>query len=170
MENDFIETGKVVNTHGKRGEVKLQPWADSPGFLTGFEKLYIDGKPIKMLSARVHKGCVIATLEGVDDIDAAIKMKNKIVSVKREDVQLEEGRYFIADLVGLCALNAETGEKLGTITDVLTLPANNVYVIKGERDCVENRAREILVPAVPEFIIETNVNEGYVRFRLIDGL
>jgi len=162
MKNEYIETGKIVNTHGTGGEVKLQPWADSPGFLTSFEHFYIDGVPVKVLSARVHKGCVIATLEGVEDIDAAIKMKNKIIKVKKDDVRLEEGRYFVADLIGLKAVNAETKENLGTLTDVLPLPANNVYVIKGNR--------EILVPAVPEYIIETNIDKGYVRIKLIEGL
>ena len=142
--------------------MKLQPWADSPDFLTSFEHFYIDGAPVKVLSARVHKGCVIATLEGVEDIDAAIKMKNKIIKVKKDDVRLEEGRFFVADLIGLRAINAETKENLGTLTDVLPLPANNVYVIKGDR--------EILVPAVPEYIIETNIDEGYVKIKLIEGL
>ena len=162
MKNEYIETGKIVNTHGMRGELKLQPWADSPDFLTGFEHFYIDGVPIKVLSAKVHKGCVIAALEGVDDIDAAIRMKNKIIMVKKEDVHLEEGRHFVADIIGINALDAETGEALGKVIDVLTLPSNNVYVIKGER--------EILVPAVPEFIVETNIEEQFVRIKLIEGL
>jgi len=162
MKNEYIEAGKVVNTHGVNGEVKLQPWADSPGFLTGFEHFYIDGVPVKVLSARVHKGSIIATLEGVDDIDAAIKMKNKVIKVKKDDVQLEEGRHFVADLIGLRAVDAETGETLGIVDDVLALPSNNVYVVKGER--------EILVPAVPEFIIETNLENGIIKLRLLEGL
>jgi len=162
MKDEFIETGIIINTHGIRGEVKLQPWADSPAFLTGFEYFFIDGVPVRVLSAKVHKNSVIATLEGVDDIDAAIKMKNKIIKVKKEDIELEEGRFFVADLIGLRAENAETGENLGTVQDVLSLPSHNVYVIKGER--------EILVPAVPEFIIDTNLNEGCIKIRLIEGL
>jgi len=161
-EVELIEAGKVANTHGVRGELRLQPWADSPEFLTGFEYLYIDGVPVKVLSAKVHKGCVIATLEGVDDIEAAIRMKNKVIKVKKDDIHLEDGRYFITDLIGIKAIDAETGETLGTLSDVLSLPSNNVYVIKGER--------EILVPAVPEFIVETNLEKGYVKLRLIEGL
>jgi len=162
MKDEYIETGKIVNTHGMRGEVRVQPWADSPGFLTGFDHYYIDGEPVKVLSSKVHKGCVIAALEGIDDIDAAIRMKNKIINVRKEDVQLEEGRFFVADLVGLQAVDAETGESIGTLSDVLSLPSNNVYVIKGER--------EILVPAVPEFIVETNLADGFVKLRMIEGL
>jgi len=162
MKEKLLEAGKIVNTHGIRGELRLQPWADSPDFLAGFERLYIDGAPIKVLSARIHKGCIIAALEGVTDIDSAIRLKNKIVCINRDDSALEEGRHYIADLFGLRALDAETGEELGAVCDVLSLPANNVYVIRG--------AREILVPAVPDFVTEVNIAAGYIRFRLIDGM
>jgi len=162
MKSELIETGKIVNTHGINGQLRLQPWADSPVFLTGFEYFYIDDVPVKVLSASVHKSFVIVSLEGIDTIDAAVRMKNKIVSVKREDIKLEEDKFLIADLVGLNAIDAATDKKLGIVSDVLPLPAHNVYVIKGER--------EILIPAVSEFIAETNINEGYIKFNLIEGL
>jgi len=160
--SELIEAGKVANTHGIRGEVRLEPWADCADFLTGFEYIYIDEKPVKLLSAKVHKGCVIAALEGVGDIDSAIKLKGKIIKIKKADVELEEGKFFVADLINMKALDAETEEELGIVTEVLTLPSHNVYVIKGER--------EILVPAVTEFIVETNIPDGYIKVRLIEGL
>ena len=162
MGNRFLEAGKIVNTHGVHGEVKIQPWADSPDFIAGLERLFIDGSPVKLLSAKVHKGCVIAALDGVNDIDGAIRLKNKIVFIDRNDAPLDDGRYFIADLIGLRALDADTGEELGIVADVLSLPANDVYVIKG--------AREILVPAAPGFIVETDIDGGYIRLRLIEGM
>ena len=162
MEDRFLEAGVIVNTHGVRGEVRISPWADSPEFLAGFERIYIDGEPIKMLSARVHKSFVVASLDGVSDFDTAIKLKNKTIYIDRGDAVLEEGRHFVADIIGLRAVNADTGEELGTVEDVLSLPANNVYVVKGDR--------EILVPAVPDFVVETNIDEGYVKIRLIEGL
>ena len=162
MVNRFLEAGKIVNTHGINGEIKIQPWADTPEFLTGFEHLYIDGSPVRLLSARVHKGCIIAALDGVTGIDAAIRLKNKTIYIDREDAPLIDGRYFVADLIGLRAVDFNSGDELGTIADVLKLPANDVYVIRGKR--------EILVPAVPEFIIETNIGEGYVKLRKIDGM
>jgi len=162
MKEKLLEAGIIVNTHGIRGEIRIQPWADSPDFLAGFESLYIDGRPIKVLSAKIHKGCLIAALEGVSDINSAIRLKNKTICIDRDDVELEEGRFFIADLVGLRALDFETGEDIGIVAEVLTRPANNVYVIRGKR--------EILVPAVPEFIIETNIPEGFIKLRLIEGM
>ena len=162
MKIDFLEAGKIVNTHGVHGEVKLQPWADSPDFLASFDRLFIEGAPVKVLSARVHKGCVVAALDGVSDIESAIRLKNKTVFVARADVQLEKGRNFIVDLIGLRAVDAENGEDLGVVSEVLSLPSNNVYVIKG--------VREILVPAVPDFIEEINVGDGFILVRLIEGM
>ena len=162
MRNRFLEAGKIVNTHGLRGEVRIQPWADSPDFLAGLERLYIDGAPVEIRSARVHKSNVIAALGDVTDIDGAIRLKNKTVFIDRDDVQIEEGRYYVADLVGLCAIEADTGNELGTVADVLPLPSNDVYVVRGDR--------EILVPAVPDYVREVNIEAGYVKLRLIEGM
>ena len=151
-----------MNTHGIRGDVRLQPWADSPDFLTGFNCIYIDDIPVNLLAAKVHKGCVIATLEGINNIDAAIKLKGKIFKIRKADAKPEEGKYFIADLIGLTAIDADNGDELGNVTDILSLPSHNVYVITGKR--------EILVPAVSEFIIETNIDDRYVKIRVIEGM
>ncbi|SHH53311.1 16S rRNA processing protein RimM [Sporobacter termitidis DSM 10068] len=158
----FIEAGKIVNTHGVRGEVKIQPWADSPEFLCGFKTLYIDDRPVKILSAKAHKTNVIALLEGVVGVDDAIRLKNKTVSINRDDAALEDGAHFITDLIGLAAVDEDTGRTLGTITDILPLTPNNVYVITG--------TREILVPAVPEFVKHIDTGAGRVTFRLIEGM
>jgi len=160
--SEFIEAGRVANTHGIHGNIRLEPWADSADFFSEFEQIYIDEKPVKLISAKRHKDCLIVALEGIDDIDAAIKLKGKVFKIRKADVKLEEGKFFIADLIGLSALDADTGGELGCITDVLVLPSHNVYVIKGQR--------EILVPAVSEFIIETDLDKGYVKIRLIEGL
>ena len=74
MSESLIEAGKIINTHGIRGELKIQPWADSPEFLLGFDRIFIDGNPVKIMSAKVHKSCVIAALEGVFNIDDALKL------------------------------------------------------------------------------------------------
>lgn len=163
MKTKFLEAGQIVNTHGIRGEVKIVPWCDSPEFLCDFDVLYMDGKPVQVEQARPHKGNVIAKLAGVDDVNAAMCLKNKIVSIDRDEVELPEGRHFLADLFGLEVRNAETDEVIGTIHDVLTLPANEVYVVKGG-------AKEYMIPAVDEFLVETNIEDGYVRIRIIEGM
>ena len=160
--NQFLEAGKIVNTHGVRGEVKIESWADTPDFLCGIKTLYIDGSPRRVLSARAHKAGVIALLEGVGSLDEAILLKNKTVSIDRKDAPLEEGRHFVADLIGLKALDDATGSELGKITDIIPLQAHPVYVITG--------SREILVPAVPEFVRGIDIDAGTVTFRLIEGM
>lgn len=163
MQKKFLEAGQIVNTHGIRGEVKIVPWCDTPEFLCDFDVLYLDGKPVQVEQARAHKNNVIAKLAGVDDVNTAMCLKNKIVSIDRSDVELPEGRHFIADLIGLEVRDAQSGAVLGTITDVLTLPANEVYVVEGTN-------REYMIPAVDEFLAETNIEGGYIRVRLIEGM
>ena len=162
MKNQFLEAGQIVNTHGIRGEVKIVPWCDSPEFLLQFDTLYLDGRPVNVLEARVHKGNVLARLEGVEDVNAAMVLKGRTVFIDRTGVELPEGRHFIADLIGLNVVDADSGEALGVVADVLTPPAHEVYVVKG--------AHEYLIPAVDEFVIETNVEGGYIRVRLIEGM
>ncbi|NBI66241.1 16S rRNA processing protein RimM [Pseudoflavonifractor sp. 60] len=165
MLKQFLEVGKVTNVHGLMGEVKVQPWADSPEFLCQFQTLYVDEShwPIKVERARVHKNMVIIKFEGPTDVPSAMSLRNAILYIRRADAKLPEGAFFLADIYGLEAQDAATGEVLGKIDDVLTLPANNVYVVKGG-------ARELMIPAVAEFIAETNIEGGYIRVNMMEGL
>ena len=161
----YLEVGKVTNVHGLMGEVKVQPWADSPDFLCQFKTLYVDEAhfPMKVERARVHKNMVIMKFEGPSDVPSALSLRNAILYIDRADVDLPEGTFFLADIHGLEVRDAATGEVLGKIADVLTLPANNVYVVKGG-------AREMMVPAVPQFIAETNIAGGFIRVNMMEGL
>lgn len=161
MANQLLECGKIVNTHGIRGEVKIQPWADSPEVFCALPALYIDGAPVALRSARVHKGNVIALLEGVSDVDQAMLLKNKVVWLNRDDLRLPEGTFFLADLIGLRVVD-EAGQELGILDEVLSPSRQQVYVVKGDR--------ELMIPAVPQFILETNVAGGYIKVRLIEGM
>ena len=163
MKKRYLEAGKIVNTHGIRGELKIQPWADGPEFLKGFRKLYVDGKPFEVISAKVHKGCVIAAFAGIDNIDSANLLRNKIVFIDREDAKLPKGAYFLQDLIGLPVINDETDETIGALTETINMPASDVYVIKGENG-------EILVPAVPEFIKKVDTEAGFIRIKFIEGM
>lgn len=157
----FLEAGKIVNTHGIKGEVRIQPWVDSPEFLAEFRRLYIDEKPYKLLSGRTHKSFLITRFEGIDDINQAMALKNKTVFFDRDDAKLPEGHFFIDDIMG-ASVRDEDGAELGKLADVIEAPSANVYVVKGER--------EILIPAVPQFILKTDVTAGIITVRLIDGM
>lgn len=158
---DFLEAGKIVNTHGIKGEVKIQPWADSPEFIQALPQIYLDAKPIRILSSKIHKGHLIARLEGIDDIDSAIRLKNKVIFLSRADVKLEEGKFFVQDIVGLPVIT-DTGESLGKLKDIISKPAQDIYVVEGDR--------EYLIPDVADFILEKNLAEGYIKVRLIEGI
>ena len=166
MLQKYLEVGKITNTHGLMGEVRVQPWADSPEFLCKFKKLYLDNQGswgIKVEHARPHKNMAILKLENITDIPSAVSLKNAILYIDRDDAKLPKGSFFIADLMGIEVRDAATGEVLGKIADVRSLPASNIYVVQGGE-------REILIPAVDAFIAETNVEEGYIRVNMIEGL
>ena len=162
MKQQYLQTGKIVSTHGVRGEVKLLPWADSPEFLLQFHTLYLDGKPFRVEQSRVQKTCVLLKLEGIDTVEAASGLRDKIVSIARADARLPEGSVFIADLLGLPVYNGDV--LLGRLTEVMPTPANDVYIVRAED------GQEHLIPAVPDFILEQNLDKGYIRVRLIEGM
>ena len=157
----YLEAGKIVNTHGVRGEVKIEAWADTPEFLCGFDTVYIDGQAVDLRSARVHGNFVIASLDGVENINAAMALKGKIVCIDRSDVRLPAGRVFVADIIGARVVS-DTGEELGVLADVWERPANNIFVVRGRR--------EILIPDVPEFILSLDAESGLVTVHLREGM
>ena len=162
--SQYIEAGQIVNTHGVHGQVKIVSWLDSPVFLKSFRTLYLgeEKKPVKVRSSRVYKRFVIAALEGVEDVNAAMALKNEVVFIDRNDAALPEGSFFFSDLFGGRVVS-DAGVELGRLTEVLERPGNNIYVVNSEK-------REWLIPAVPEFIISTDVENGVVTVRLMDGL
>lgn len=160
MKQDLIPTGQIVNTHGLKGYVKVMPWADSPDVLTDFDRFFIDGKEYAVEYAAVQKSMVLLKLEGIDSIDDAARLRDKELCLARADTELEDGTVFIADLLGLPVL--ADGQEIGRITEVLTPPGNDVYVVKG--------THEYMIPVVREFVEEINVDEGFVKVRLIEGM
>lgn len=162
MEQEFLEAGQIVNTHGIQGEVKLQPWVDSPAFLLDFPTLYVDGEGKQVAAARVHKNMLLIRFQGVDDVNAAMRLKGKTVYLARKDAKLEPGRFFLADLIGL-TVKTETGEVVGTLTEVMTPPAQNIYVVAGEDGTH-------MIPAVPEFVKKVDIPGGEVTVSLIEGM
>ena len=162
MNKEFLEAGKIINTFGVRGELKVQPWSDTVDFLKQFDTVYIGGKPVAVANVRVHQRNVLLTLEGVSDLDAALPYKNKVIEVRRDDIQEIEGEHFVADLIGLDARNADTGEVFGKVSDILAYPAQDLYEVKGDKT--------YLIPDVPAFVKEINEEEGYISFVLLEGM
>ena len=163
MKQERITVGVIVNAHGIRGEVKLNPVGFDPAFLAEFDRFSIGGKETRVLSSRVHKSVLLLTLPGVEDMDAALALKGKTVEIFADDVELPEGEYFDVELEGCTVLDDTTGEELGKLTRVLHYPAHKVYEVKG--------AREYLIPAVPQvFIASVDIDGGVVRVHNMKGL
>lgn len=165
MNNGLLEIGKIVSVHALKGEVRVYPWCDTPDFLTEFDELCLDGKWLEVESARVHKNIVILKLEGIDTPEMAQKQVNKVLYIDRDQVELPEGTYFIADLIGLKVIDADDPEKLyGTLTDVTETGANDVYHIRFENGKTQ------LIPAIPQVVIETDLENGVMVIRPLEGL
>lgn len=163
---DYLEIGKIVTVHGLRGDVKVQPWCDSPEFLCAFPVLYLgkEKKEVEVLDARVQKNMAILRLDGYETVEQAEMLRNQMLYLHREDVELEDDTYFIQDLIGLDVLDADSGVFYGTLKDVLQTGANDVYVVQPEN------GKEVLIPAIPDVIVETNLETGCMKIRPLEGL
>jgi len=166
MKSLYLECGKIVNTHGVKGEVKVEPWCDSPSVFAKLPKVYLkkgnDFECHKLVRASVFKQLVVTGLEGIDDVDKAALLKGQTLYAAREDFHLKAGAYFIADLIGLPLIDAQSGAQYGTLREVINRGASDIYVIDtpdGER----------MMPAVAEFVIKIDIDKA-IYVRPIEGM
>ena len=166
MKKQFLDSGKIVGTHGIKGEVRIDPWCDSPEFLCAFKKLWLDenGTEFIEVKSRPHKNIALAKIKGVDTIEAAEKYRGKVVYINRDDINLAEGVHFVQDLIGLEVKDAGNGRVYGKISDVLRTGANDVYHIADEKGNVK------LIPAIPEVVAETDIEGGVMKITPLEGL
>ncbi len=161
---EYIEVGQIVNTHGVRGEVKVQPWDVSAGQLSGFRTFYMDGEPFRPTSKRVQGDMVLMKLPEIDDMDAAAALKRKVLSIRRADVHLKSGEHFDAELVGMNVYNYFPHTYIGTVTEILTYPAHKLYKVKGPE-------KSYLIPAVQDvFITDVDEEKREITVRMMEGL
>ena len=164
MRPEFITVGTVVNAHGIRGEVKVNPAGFDPAFIASFRTLYIGGKETKVTAARVHKSTVLLTLPGVDTMDDALALKGRTVAIRRTDARLPKGQFFDEELEGCTVVDDATGQEIGRLDKVLSYPAHKVYQVRGG-------AHEYLIPAVPDvFIVSADPDAEVIRVRMMKGL
>ena len=164
MRNEILELGKVVNTHGIRGEIKVQPWCDDPEIFDELEYIYIGDKRYDILKSRLHKNCEIIALDGVNNINEAELLRNKVVTIEREILgELPEGTYYIADLEGL-EVKTVDGQVLGTIDEGIKTGSNDVYVLNNPGK------KPILIPVIEQVVKEVNIDDGFVLVELMEGL
>lgn len=158
-----LEIGKIVNTHGVRGELKCELWTDPEEVLPGLKQVMVGNAPRTLQSWRVHKNALLLKVQGVEDMDAANALRGSLVWVQRDQVNKEPG-YFYGDLFGFTVLDTRTGKEIGTLTAVEELPQGFLYVIRTAD------GQEILIPARPEFTGEKDIKNRRLEVRTIEGM
>ena len=163
MKLDMIKIGRIVNAHGIRGEVRVQPRDGDPAFLTRFKTFYIDGQPVTPTANHVHKSLVLMKFPGVDDMNTALTYKDKDLYIRRSDAHLSEGECFDDELLGMEVYDEASGALLGEITLVENYPASKVYTVKGRR--------EYLIPAVKgAFIKSVDLDSNRMEVHVWEGM
>ena len=163
-----LQVGVIASTHGVRGEVKVFPTTDDVRRFKKLKEVILDtGKETRILEieqVKFFKQFAILKFKGIDTLDEVEKYRKKSLYVTRENaVRLKKDEYFIADLIGLKVLS-ETGEELGELEDVIETGANDVYQIK------MNDGRQLLLPAIRQCILDVNVEEGFMKIHILEGL
>ena len=163
MKLETIKVGRIVNAHGIRGEVRVQPRDGDPAFLTRFKTFYIDGQPVSPTANHVHKSLVLMKFPGVEDMNTALTYKDKDLYIRRADAHLPEGEYFDDALLGMGVFDAATGRELGRLTAVEHYPAHKVYTVRGEK--------EYLIPAVKDvFIKSVDLDRDRMEVQVWEGM
>ncbi len=165
---DLLQVGVITTPHGIQGEVKVFPTTDDPARYTKLKHVILDTgtekKKLEIASVKFFKQFVIVKFQGIDHREDAEKYMKKNIYVTREDaVELKEGEYFIADLIGL-TVRTDEGETLGVLTDVIKTGANDVYAVRREN------GKEILIPVIRQCIRQVDIEGGTILVHLLSGL
>lgn len=165
---DLLEVGRIVNTHGLRGEVKVVPWTDNADDLEAVATVYVhlagDEKSLTVQNIRYQKNNLIVKFAEISSIEEAERYKGAVISAERDELgELPEGVYYIADLIGL-RVEDEAGRYIGTIKDVFNTGANDIYEIEREGK------KPLLLPVIEETVLEVNIAGGFVRVHILEGL
>ena len=164
-----IKIGTIVNAVALRGEVKVYHFSDYKERFEELEEIIVErkgkGKTYKIENVRYQKDMAILKLKGVDDRNAAEALKEHDILITEDDLrELPEDTFYVRDLIGCSVLNAETGAEIGTIRDVLQNSAQDIYVVKTAG------GKDAMIPAVGDFVDEVNIEDKYVKVKLIPGL
>lgn len=162
----YIECGKIINTHGCRGGVKAESWCNTEEDLASFKRVFIKNaseyQEYKVKKASIFKQFVIFEFKGLEDMDQAMLLKNKTLYARRDDFDLEDGEYFLADMIGLDVIDADNGTVYGKLTQIINRGASDIYVVSTERG-------ERMIPAVDQFVISVDISKG-LFVRPIEGM
>ena len=164
MKKDYLKIGKIVGTHGVRGMVRIDPWADDGAFLKNFKSFYLDDKTeLKLANITPHKNIVIAKIAGVETIEQAEKFREAELSVLRSEVPKTPGRYYIEEILGATVKDKDTGAYLGKLTDVYKTGANDVWQ-------VTNDGKDYLLPVIESLEIKVDLENNEITLKPLKGI
>ena len=163
-----LEIGQIVNTFGIKGFVKVNPWVDDVTRFDDLKKVYIkirkEQKELEIEEVKYHKNQVLMKFKGIETVEQAQNLRNAYLEIDRKDaIPLEEGQYFIADLLQ-SEVYSDEGEALGILEDIYNTGSNDIYVVKNEL------GKSILLPGIPEVIKEVDLENKKIIVHLLKGL
>lgn len=165
MKKKFLEVGQIVSTQGLKGEMRVDPWCDSPEFICMFDELYLEnGDTVKITKSRVQKNVAIIKVEGIDTIEQADTMRRTVLYINRDDVELDDDVFFVQDILGCEVVDIDSKQNYGKVTDVLKTGANDVYQVTDES------GKNYLIPVIDDVVIDTNVENGVISIRPMKGI
>ena len=158
MKKMYLEGGKVLGPHGVRGVLKIEVWCDSPKVLAKQKRIFLAGKEggfeeRRVVSASAAGALVLMSVEGIEDRDVAVAMKNTVIYLHRDDIPVSKGQMLLADMIGLAVIDANTGENYGTIKEVNDVPRGLLYT-------VDTPKGDVYYPSGKEFIKEIDEERG----------
>lgn len=162
----YLEIGKINNTHGLKGEVKMLMWCDGIDYIKQLKTVYLDDegkKPLTLLSARQQKNVAILKFAEITTIEAADELKNKVLYCNRDDAKIDEDSHYLADIIGCYVVDVDTEEEYGKIVDVLNYGASDIYD-------VESWGQHTLIPAIDDIVKEIDTEYQVVRIKPMKGL
>ncbi|MBE6798724.1 MAG: 16S rRNA processing protein RimM [Ruminococcaceae bacterium] len=166
MLKKYIEAGKIVGTHGVRGEMRVQQWCDSAEVFTEFKKFYLDKYGTERLvvkASRPHGNVCLLKADGVDTIEMAETLRGKVLYIDRADMKLADGQFLIDDIVGCRVFDADDNTEYGVISEVSQTGANDVWHIKKD-------GNEYYLPNVPQFVKSVDIEQRKILITPIGGM
>ena len=167
MRKQYLEMGKITKTQGLKGEVRMQYYCDSPDELEEFNVLYMgkEKTEVELEKSRYLKSDVaVIKIKGIDTPEAAQKLIGKMLYINRDDVDLPEDVWFIQDIIGLEVIDADDGTVYGKVDEIYQNGSADVYSIKTPD------GKNLMFPAIPEVLISTDIDEGKITIRPLEGL
>lgn len=161
---NLLEVGKIVNTHGLRGEVKVVSWTDTPDVFEDLEYVYCGEQKLTVQNVKYQKNNLIVKFKEIPSIDDAEKYKNKVLTAERDMLgELPDGVYYIADLIGLDVYDDE-GNHVGVLADVFNTGSNDIYEVKREGK------KPLLLPVIDEVVLDISLDDKKITVHIMEGL